>query len=243
MLKPTDVAVERPPRVLVADDERHIARALAHILQRYAYEVTTVDNGEAALQVLQEAYLLDLVILDIVMPFMDGLEVLRRARAFGCNLPVIIVSGKNSEADRIRGLEAGADDYLGKPFGTQELLARVEALRRRRGAARPLPKRIRIGDVWIDFEARVARRGSNHLLITPIEWLILRHLAYRRGQAVSRGEFNVKVLKIPYDIPTRTIDRHTFALRHKLERNPKNPHHIVTVRSVGYRLNDFEWIA
>ena len=141
------------------------------------------------------------------------------------------------------GLNLGADDYLAKPFSMRELLARTNAVRRRGEGTRPRPKKIRVGGVVADFETYVALRGKEHVHLTPLEWAVLRHLAHRRGKAVSRAEFNVKVLRIPASIETRTIDRHTYSLRCKLDEDPKKPRHVLSVTGVGYRLVDFEQLA
>ena len=233
----------RVPHVLVADDEWHIAKAIEHTLARHDYKVTVVSNGEDALHSIQGNYALDLAILDIVMPGLSGLEVLDCMQNYGSRLPVIIVSAKVRESDRIRGLKAGADDYLIKPFGTQELLARVEAVMRRSEEAKPLPRKIRVGDVDINFDKAEAHRDEEPVRFTPMEWRMLRYMAFRRGAVIPRPEFNMNVLKIPHDIVTRTIDRHAFAIRSKLDKDPKQPHHILAVHGVGYRLNDFEWVA
>lgn len=233
----------RPPHVLVADDEWHIARAIEHTLTRHDYKVTVVSNGEDAVHKIQGNYSLDLAILDVVMPRLSGLEVLNYMGNFGSKLPVIIVSAKVRESDRVRGLKAGADDYLIKPFDSRELLARVEAVLRRSDNVKPMPKQIRVGDLEINFETAEAHRDEEPVKFTPMEWRMLKYMAFRRGAVIPRPEFNMNVLKIPHDIVTRTIDRHAFAIRCKLDKDPKQPHHILSVHGVGYRLNDFEWVA
>ena len=234
---------DRAPHVLVADDEWHIAKGIEHTLTRHDYDVTVVNNGEDALDRIRGNYTLDLAILDIVMPRLSGLEVLDYMKHFGSKLPVIIVSAKTQTSDRVRGLKAGADDYLIKPFSTQELMARVKAVMRRSDDINPLPKQIRVGDVRIDFEKAKAHRNGVSVNFTPIEWRMLKYMAFRRGAAISRPEFNMNVLEIPRDIKTRTVDRHAFAIRSKLDKNPRRPQHILSVHGVGYRLSDFEWVA
>ena len=231
------------PRVLVADDEWYMSRTLETIYKREGYEVVLCEDGSEAAHKLVQCGPFDLVVLDDVMPKMSGLEVLRLARDTGITVPVIIVSGQVKESDRVKGLNMGADDYVVKPFSSRELMARTAAVRRRSETTRALPKRIRVGDVVADFESYEARRGDEEVHFTPMEWGVLRHMAYREGRAVSRPEFNVHVLKIPATIETRTIDRHAYALRCKIDENPKKPRHILAVNGVGYRLNEFELLA
>ena len=240
---PAKKPFEAPPRVLVAEDEWYMANGIRHIFKRDGYDVVPTDNGRDAAQLLLDGAPFDVVLLDVVMPHMDGFEVLRQARAAGVRAPIIMVSGRASESDRVRGLTLGADDYITKPFSSRELLARAAAVRRRGDGSRPLPKKIRVGDVVADFESFVALRDEQAVHLTPLEWGVLRHMAYRRGKAVSRPEFNVKVLKIPACIETRTIDRHAYALRCKIDKDPKRPHHVLSVTGVGYRLHDFELLA
>ena len=234
---------ELPPRALVAEDEWMMYNAINHTLKKGGYEVVIANNGVDAMGLLDDGAPFDVVILDIGLPGMDGFEVLRRARAAKVNVPVLILSGLSTESDRVRGLNLGADDYLPKPFSSRELLARVNAVRRRGVGTRPRPNRIRVGDVNVNFEQYEARRGDDPVHFTPLEWGVLRHLAYRQGNAVSRAEFNVRVLKIPASIETRTIDRHVYSLRCKLDKNPKKPRHILAVTGIGYRLAEFEWLA
>ena len=234
---------ELPPRALVAEDEWIMYNAINHTLKKGGYEVVVAQNGRDAMGLLDDGAPFDVVILDIGLPGMDGLEVLRRTRAANVDVPVLILSGLSTESDRVRGLNLGADDYLPKPFSSRELLARTNAVRRRGVGTRPRPIRIRVDDVDIDFDQYRATRDGEPVHFTPLEWAVLRHLAYRQGKAVSREEFNVRVLKIPASIETRTIDRHVYSLRCKLDKNPKKPLHLLAVTGVGYRLAEFEWLA
>ena len=228
------------PRVFLAEDEWYTANGIRNLFCRAGYEFFSVENGKDAARLLMGGVAYDVAILDVMMPAMDGFEVLARVRDAGVITPIIMLSGRASESDRVRGLRLGADDYLAKPFSGQELLARAKAVRRRNSRARRLPRTIRIGDVVADFERYTAWRADESVHFTPLEWAVLRHMAHRAGEAVSRKEFNVEVLKIPADIETRTIDRHAYALRCKIENNPQKPRHVLSVTAVGYRLADFE---
>lgn len=233
-------ACELPPRVLVAEDDWYMANGIEHSFKREGYDVRRTDNGRDAADLLEGGIPFDVVLLDVVMPYVDGFEVLTRVRKAGVRTPVIMVSGRVSESDRVRGLRLGADDYVAKPFSHRELVARAEAVRKRGDRARCQPQCIRVGNVTARFDKRRAEKDGEPVHFTPLEWSVLQYMAHREGKAVSREEFNVKVLKIPADIPTRTIDRHAYSLRCKIDHNPKKPHHILSVKGIGYRLADFE---
>ncbi len=217
-----------------------MANGIEHSFKREGYDVRRTDNGRDAADLLQGGIPFDVVLLDVVMPYVDGFEVLTRARKAGVRTPVIMVSGRVTESDRVRGLRLGADDYVAKPFSHRELVARAEAVRKRGDRAGHQPQRIRVGNVMARFDKRRAEKDGEPVHFTPLEWRVLQYMAHRKGKAVSREEFNVKVLKIPADIPTRTIDRHAYSLRCKIDRNPKKPQHILSVQGIGYRLADFE---
>ncbi len=227
-------------KVLVAEDDAPIARAIQRVFVKEGAQVTITDNGYDAATFMQSEDFLDVAILDVTMPGLDGITLVRRVREFGCHTPVIMVSGRDSVGDRVRGLEAGADDYMGKPFNAHELMTRAKAVCRRVHYGGNQPGRIQIGDTHCNFETRTAHKAGEVVHLTPMEWKVLRHLAFRRGRAVSRAEFNVWVLRVPHDLETRTIDRHAYALRCKLDPDPLHPRHILKVHGVGYRLDNFE---
>jgi len=232
------------PHVLVAEDDWYMLQLIESFLKADGYNVDTCEDGGTALQKLTEGGPYDIALLDSVMPKMSGLKVLETIRRAGMHIPVIIVSGQAQESHRVEGLSIGADDYITKPFSSRELLARILAIRRRVEAHRKLPKQIRVGETLIDFEAREALSGDGMPIhFTPTEWAMLLHMAHQNGAAISRSEFKIKVLKIPAFINTRTTDRHAYSLRCKLDQDSRNPHHILTVVGVGYRLNDFEILA
>ncbi len=226
--------------VLIAEDDLATARAIQRVFEKEGAQVTIMTNGHDAATFMQSEDFLDVAILDLTMPGMDGITLLRRVRKFGCHIPVIMVSGSDSVGDRVRGLEAGADDYMGKPFNAHELMTRAKAVCRRVHYGGNQPKRIQVGVALCDFETRMAEKGGELIHLTPMEWKVLRHMAFRNGRAVSRAEFNVWVLKVPHDLQTRTIDRHAYALRCKLDEDPLEPRHILKVHGVGYRLGDFQ---
>jgi len=223
-------------RVLIVEDNRDLAYGLRNNLEIEGYDVDVAGDGAEGLG-CAKATRPDLVVLDLMLPKMDGFRVLRALRDDGLTMPVLVLTARGEESDKVRGLKLGADDYLTKPFGLLELLARVEALLRRaapRAAAeRPID---RIAEIEIDRSTRSVTRGGNAVELAPKEYDLLIALADRNGAVVSRLELMRQVWGYSDAVITRTIDTHVAELRRKLEHDPAQPRHILTVRKVGYRL-------
>jgi DNA-binding response OmpR family regulator len=225
-----------PARILVVDDDPTVSEVVARYLQHDGYVVETVGDGRVALdRALAEPP--DLVVLDLMLPGLDGLEVCRRLRALA-PVPIVILTARGQETDRIIGLDLGADDYVAKPFSTKELVARVRAvLRRARGplAADAEPARVLVdGDLEIDIAARQARRGGAVVSLTAREFELLGFLARHPHQAFRRDEILDHVWGYRYG-DTSTVTVHVRRLREKIEPDPSRPERIATVWGVGYR--------
>jgi len=224
-------------RVLIVEDERSLREALVDLLTSRGFSVIAVADGLSAAEQGTEADV-DLVLLDLALPKLDGVEVCRRLRMARPALPILILTARGSEDDRVRGLEAGADDYLTKPFGTRELLARIEALQRRAAIAPADAERLDADGCLLDLGRCEARRNDAAFPLTPREVGILRWLHRHRARAVSRAELLQTVWGAPSDaadeLDTRTVDMTIANLRHKIEREPSEPRIIVTVKGVGY---------
>ncbi len=221
-------------RILVVEDDPAILRGLADSLRREAYEVLTAADGEAALRLVQQKGP-DLVILDLMLPKLSGYEVCRNMRSKGINSPILMLTARGEEGDRVLGLDLGADDYVGKPFSLRELLARVRALLRRTQPAQALVDELRVNDVVIDFRSYEARKGGMLLEMTRREFQLLRALASRPGEVITRADLLDRVWGLEAYPTTRTVDNHVAGLRSKLERDPAQPIHLLTVRGVGYK--------
>jgi DNA-binding response OmpR family regulator len=223
-------------RVLIVEDNADLAYGLRNNLEIEGYEVDVADDGRAGLDILQRRTPA-LVVLDLMLPGMDGFRVLRTLRERGHALPVLVLTARGEEADKVRALRMGADDYITKPFGLLELLARVEALLRRAAAAAPAPPPLhRFGDVEVDVAARTVRRRGRPVELAPKEFDLLAALLRSRGAAVSRVELMTRVWGYSSAVVSRTVDTHVAELRRKLEDTPAAPRHILTVRKIGYRL-------
>jgi DNA-binding response OmpR family regulator len=228
-------------RALLVDDDRDLARLLTEYLATHDVVVTHVENGTAALAALAEGAAentFDVVLLDVMLPGIDGFEVCRRIRA-DHDVPVVMLTARGDDADRIVGLEIGADDYVPKPFNPRELLARLRAVLRR---AKKTGAKIVVGPIEIDEAARTVRRRGEDIPVTSYEFRILVVLARRAGETVTREELAAAVreptkTKEQYDPSVdRSLDVHVSRLRQKLEDDAKDPHLIKTVRGVGYVL-------
>ena len=223
--------------ILVVEDEFAVARGIQYALQQEGYEVTIARSGEEALEfAVHQAP--DLVLLDVRLPGMDGFEVLRRVRAAGAKMPVLFLTARDDEVDKVIGLELGADDYLAKPFGLRELMSRIKALLRRAYgdlADAAGGRVIRHGDLVIDLERRRVTRGDRRVALTPTEFEILRHLASRPGRVYTRGEL-LELLRDyeALDQDEKTINVHISHLREKIEDDPSAPAFVLTVRGAGY---------
>lgn len=222
-------------RVLVVEDDTAIMLGLVDNLEAESYEVLTAVDGQAAYRSIVEQKP-DLVILDLMLPKLSGYEVCRRARAEGITTPIIMLTARGEEGDRVLGLDLGADDYVTKPFSMPELLARVRALLRRAYPSNDLPDELRLGDVVVDFERYVASKGGLKLDLTPKEFGVLRFLAARAGAVVRRDELLSEVWGYNSDVTTRTVDTHVASLRAKIEDKASEPRHLMTVHGVGYKL-------
>lgn len=213
--------------ILVVEDEDAIADPLVAGLRREGYDVSRVDTGEGAL----EASPVDLVLLDLRLPDLDGLDVCRRLRARS-RVPIIVVTARGEEADRVVGLELGADDYMVKPYGLRELIARIRAVLRRTASLAADGGTSRVGELEVDERARRATLGERELELTPKEFELLAALARDPGAAVSRQRLLAEVWQTSWYGSSKTIDVHVAALRRKLG----DPGWIETVRGVGFRL-------
>ncbi|MEJ2046666.1 MAG: response regulator transcription factor [Dehalococcoidia bacterium] len=223
-------------RVLIVDDEERILNFLRPKLKVAGYDVLTARNGAEALEYVRLQQL-DLVVLDLVMPQMDGLETLKRLRAFSA-LPVIVLSARDSDIDKIKGLRLGADDYLAKPFNPDELVARIEAVRRR---LQPEDKRktrepIYLGDLKIDFQRRLVFVRGEETYLTRIEWLLLSELAQNVGRFMTYDQLLTRIWGPEYRDDVQLLRTWVSRLRHKVERDPQNPELIRTMPKSGYIL-------
>ncbi|MBI4908177.1 MAG: response regulator transcription factor [Acidobacteria bacterium] len=224
-------------RVLIIEDEPAILRGLADILRFESYDVLTAGDGETGLELLRKGEP-DLVILDLMLPKMSGYEVCRRARSSGLLTPILMLTARGEEMDRVAGLDLGADDYVSKPFSLPELLARVRALLRRSQVAaegKSAGELLAFDDVEIDFAKYEARRAGAKVEMTRKEFEVLRYLSGHPERVITREELLERIWGLENYPTTRTVDNHILSLRTKLERDPRHPRHIVTVHGVGYK--------
>ena len=223
------------PRLLIIEDEPAMRRALEDLLASEGHRVLLAADGAAGLAAVR-AERPDLVLLDVMLPKLDGFALVAELRRLGFAAPVLLLTAKGGVDDRVTGLDAGADDYLAKPFSAEELLARVRALLRRTVRDAELPRTLRLGDVEVDFIRQEARRGGRPLHLTAKEFALLRLLAGARGGVVSRGKFLDAAWGYGAVPTTRTGDNHVAAPRQKLEPDPARPRHLLTAHGAGYRL-------
>ena len=221
-------------RILVIEDDAAIREGLVDNLECEGYEVVSAVDGAAGYERFREAPP-DLVVLDLMLPKLSGYELCRRLREQGIHTPILMLTARGEEADRVLGLDLGADDYVTKPFSVRELMARIRALLRRGVQLAILPDELRFDDVCVDFRRYEARKGGVGVPLAPKEFGLLRYLAARDGEVVSRDELLDAVWGYEATPTTRTVDNHVAALRAKLERDPSAPQHLLTVHGVGYR--------
>ncbi|PRY56837.1 MULTISPECIES: response regulator [Glycomyces] len=219
-------------KVLVVDDEPQIARALRINLAAHGYEVTTAADGAQALRAAA-AVVPDLVVLDLGLPDMDGAEVIEGLRGWS-KAPILVLSGRAASAEKIAALDAGADDYVTKPFDIGELLARVRAATRRSGPGAESPVTA-IGPVTVDLSAREVRKDGDEVRLTPTEWQLLEVLLRNPGKLVSQRELLHRVWGPNYDRETNYLRQYMAQLRRKLEADPARPVHLLTEPGMGYR--------
>ena len=233
---------DRAPRILLVDDEQPIQTLLSFPLQRDGYEVVQASDGNEALARFSEQAF-DLVVLDLMLPRMDGLEVCKRLRAKGSTVPIIMLTAKSEEIDKVLGLELGADDYITKPFSMREFRSRVKAALRRAGMARPDEDdedTIDVRGLRIDPTKRTVVRNGDTVQTTFVEFEILTALARSPGRVFTRDMLLARGWGDSAYRDPRTIDVHIRHLREKIEADPKEPEYLFTVRGVGYRFRDEE---
>jgi len=220
-------------RVLIVEDDPAILRGLADNLRFESHDVLTATDGETGYRLTREKHP-DVVVLDLMLPRMSGYEVCRKLRAEGVQTPIVMLTARGEEADRVLGLDLGADDYLTKPFSIRELLARIRAVLRRAHPLKTLPDELRFADVVVDFRKFEAKKGGRTLELTRKEYGMLRLLAARAGDVVTRDDLLNEVWGYESSPTTRTIDTHVASLRAKLEDDPERPR-LQTVHGVGYK--------
>ena len=223
-------------RILLIEDNRGYAATLRTNFEREGYEVAIAATGTDGLRDAKAGGH-DLIILDLMLPAMNGFTLLQRLRDEGIETPVLIMTARGTEEEKLRGFGLGADDYVVKPCGLLEILARVRALLKRAGGAKPEAKyEVRLGDLTIDFAARTVRRGSIDLTLRPKEFDLLAALVRHRGRVVTRAELLREVWGYAAGTESRTVETHLAALRHRLGDDSSTPRYVVTVRRAGYRL-------
>ncbi|HZP25475.1 MAG TPA: response regulator transcription factor [Dehalococcoidia bacterium] len=223
------------PMVLAVDDEPGILRLIKLELSSQGFRVITVGTGEEALRVIEEQRP-DVLLLDIMMPEMTGMEVMRKLREMS-NMPVLLITGKDSDADKVTGLEMGADDYIVKPFSPEELAARVRAVLRRSIGTQETERLLQAGDVEIDLTRRLVVKNGEPVVLTRTEWMLLQHLAANVGRVMLNSELLSKVWGPEYSDDVQYLRVWISRLRRKLEQDPSEPTIIKTMQGIGYILH------
>ena len=225
------------PRILVVEDEPQLALGLEDDLRLEGYDVEVSRDGEAAsLRAREQPF--DLIILDVMLPRKDGFEVCRELRRAGLRTPVILLTAKTQESDKVLGLEIGADDYVTKPFSPRELRARVKAVLRR--AAGEMPEIYLFGDAQVDFSRGELRRGGRPVDLTALEFKLLAAFIRHRGHMLTRGRLLDEIWGSATFVTDRVVDTHITNLRKKIEPDPAKPRYLVSVRGLGYRFDSDE---
>jgi two-component system alkaline phosphatase synthesis response regulator PhoP len=223
------------PKLLLVEDEAGLRLTLSDRLASEGYAVETASDGQSGFErAARGGY--DLVVLDVMLPRMNGFDVCRELRRRGVETPILMLTARGQVVDRVVGLKLGADDYLTKPFDAAELVARLEALLRRRpSAARPGGEAYRFGDIMVDFRRMEVTRGGQLVDLSAREFKLLRHFIEHRGATLSRDELLTQVWGYDEMPLTRTVDVHVAGLRQKIEANPKVPEYILTIHGLGYK--------
>jgi len=225
-------------KVLIVEDEPGILMSLQDEFASEGYAVQTAGRGDVALE-LARKHSPDLIILDIMLPVLDGYEVCKRLRAGGDSTPIIMLTVKDKELDKILGLELGADDYVTKPFSLRELTARAKAVLRRSEEREKDLNRYGFGEVRLDFKTYEATRKGRRIDLTPLEFHMLKLLIQKKGQALTRDDFLDRIWgEDNVSVSFRTVDSHIANIRRKIEDDPSRPKHILSIRSVGYKFVD-----
>jgi two-component system response regulator VicR len=229
--------MDQVKKILVVDDEPDLLRGLIHNLKFEGYSVDAADDGNIALKkILENKY--DLIILDIMMPGMSGFDVCKNARQQGIITPIILLTAKGEEIDKVLGLELGADDYITKPFSLRELLARIKAVLRRTSTfSEEILDEIKIGLLNVNLKTYEATTNNKVVKMSSKEIDILNFLYSHKGESVDRYDIISNVWEPNSEVTTRTIDNFIVKLRQKIEQNPSNPKHIITIHGKGYKIN------
>jgi two-component system alkaline phosphatase synthesis response regulator PhoP len=224
-------------KILIVEDEESILMALEDNLRMEGYEVASAVDGERGLSAARE-HKFDLIILDIMLPKMDGFEVCKHLRREEITTPILMLTAKSQEIDKVLGLELGADDYVTKPFSSRELLARVKALLRRAEKIGQDTGKYSFGDIEVDFTRYETKKKGTLVYLSALEFDLLRFLVEHKGQVLSRDSILDEVWGDDVYVQPRTVDKHIAELRKKIENDPSNPKHILGIRGVGYKFNE-----
>ncbi|MBN2709277.1 MAG: response regulator transcription factor [Calditrichaceae bacterium] len=224
-------------KILIVEDEPKMLQGLKENLEYERYETDMAEDGEIGLQKIKEnAY--DLVLLDVMLPKMSGFDVCKQARAAGINYPIIMLTAKGEEIDKVLGLELGADDYITKPFSLRELLARIKAILRRSQNLLQKAGEVKIGRLNINFSTYSAHEEGRPVAVTHKEYEVLKYLWQHKNEVVSRDDLLAEIWNMDDSITTRTVDNFILHLRQKLEYHAAHPRHILTVHGTGYKYID-----
>ena len=221
-------------KVLIIEDEPNMVLGLKDSCEYEGYEVSVALDGKEGLEKASTEKP-DIILLDVMLPVMSGLDVCRILRTRGIEIPILMLTARSEETDKVVGLEVGADDYVTKPFSIKELLARIRAHLRRASKQVSEIESFTFGNVELNFKKYAARKDGQALDLSPREYEILRYLIKRRGEIVTRDQLLDEVWGYDSTPVTRTVDNHIAKLRQKIESNPSEPKHIITVHRIGYR--------
>lgn len=227
-------------KILLVEDEETLAVGLEYNLLEEGYLVTWAKNGREAINYLEEGKY-DLLLLDIMLPYVDGFEIAEKVRRVNPQLPILMLTARTGNADKVKGLELGADDYITKPFHLKELLLRIKGMLKRKEWYKKLTdveSRFSFGKNQIDFENLKCKCGSKQIMLTPQEAMVLKYLISNKGKIISRKELLEKVWHLNPEIETRTVDMFIGRLRKYFEEDPSNPVYIKSVRGAGYIFNE-----